>query len=135
LTGSPGTGVICVFKPNYNLYLCLERLGKKEQAKEYLTKINEIKAGLKRLSDLVHDVMVKPHDPNLRHEVGMMFLRLGFAEEGLRWLGTVLKEDPGYRPAHEALADYYERAGRKDLAAPHRQVLQQTETKAPPSSR
>ena len=120
---------------NYNLYLCLERLGKKEQAQEYLTKINEIKADLKRVSDLVHDVMVKPHDPSLRHEVGMIFLRIGSTEEGLRWLGTALKEDPGYRPTHQALAEYYEQASRKDLAAPHRRFLQQTETKTPRSSR
>jgi Tfp pilus assembly protein PilF len=119
---------------NYNLYLCLERLGKKEQAQEYLTKTNEIKADLKRISDLVHDVMVKPHDPSLRHEVGMMFLRLGFPEEGLRWLGTALKEDPGYRPTHKALVEYYERTDMKDLAAPHRQLLQRTETKTPLSS-
>jgi Tfp pilus assembly protein PilF len=119
----------------YNLYLCLERLGKKEQAQEYLTKINEIKADLKRVSDLVHGVMVKPHDPSLRHEVGMIFLRIGNTEEGLRWLATALKEDAGYRPTHQALAEYYEQASRKDLAAPHRRFLLQTETKTPPSSR
>jgi tetratricopeptide (TPR) repeat protein len=119
----------------YNLYLCLERLGKKEQAQEYLTKINEIKADLKRVSGLVQGVIVKPHDPSRRHEVGMIFLRIGYTEEGLRWLATVLKEDPGYRPTHQALAEYYEQANRKDLTASHRRFLQQTETKTPRSSR
>src|SRR5262249_39491497 len=116
---------------NYNLCRCLQRLGKKAQAQEYLTKINEIEANLKRVSGLVRAVMVKPHDPSLRHEVGMTFLHIGMTEEGLRWLGTALKEDPGYRPTHQALAEYYERASRKDLAAPHRQFRQQPETKTP----
>jgi tetratricopeptide (TPR) repeat protein len=105
---------------NYNLYVCLDRRGKKEQAQERLTQINQIKADLKRIGDLVHDVMLKPHDPSLRHEVGMMFLRIGLTEEGLRWLGTALKEDPGYRLTRQALAEHYERAGMKDLAATHR---------------
>jgi tetratricopeptide (TPR) repeat protein len=120
---------------NYNLYLCLERLGKMEQAREYLTNFNKIKADLKRINDLVHDVMLKPHDPSLRHEVGVMFLRIGFTEEGLRWLGTALKEDPGYRLTHQALAEYYEQANMKDVAAPHRQLLQKTESKTPSSLR
>jgi hypothetical protein len=64
-----------------------------------------------------------------------MFLRIGFTEEGLRWLGTALKEDPGDRLTQQALAEYYERANMKDLAAPHRQLLQKTESKTPPSSR
>src|SRR5262249_19709633 len=65
----------------YNFCLCLERLGKQEEAQHYLTKINTIKAELKRVSDLVHGVMVKPHDPSLRHEVGMSFLRIGYTGE------------------------------------------------------
>ena len=31
--------------------------------------------------------------------------------------------DPTYRPAHEALADYYDRTGAADLARVHRDQL------------
>jgi Tfp pilus assembly protein PilF len=45
----------------------------------------------------------------------------GQAQEGLRWLSGALQIDPQHGPTHQALADYYEKAGEPDLAARHRQ--------------
>ena len=48
-----------------------------------------------------------------------IFLRYG-EEEGRRWLLLNLQSHPNHRPSHRALADYYDRAGKPDLAAEHR---------------
>jgi len=67
--------------------------------------------------------MEQPYDPALRYEAGMIFLQNGMTREGLHWLSTALDAYPAHRPTHEALAQYYEKAGQEDLAAYHRQFL------------
>ena len=66
--------------------------------------------------------LVNRHDPAPRLEAGRILLRLGKAPEGLRLLRTALLEDPRHRPTHQALADYYERAGNRERAARHRRL-------------
>src|SRR5207237_9485348 len=61
-----------------------------------------------------------PHDPALHHEMGTILLMMGKDKLALHWLHSALREDPEYRPAHEALADYYNRAGDAAQAARHR---------------
>jgi hypothetical protein len=39
-----------------------------------------------------------PHDPALHYEVGVIAMRAGAVEEGLRWLHSALKETPTTRP-------------------------------------
>ena len=51
-----------------------------------------------------------------------LLFRQGEPEQGLRWLESALKEDPRHKASHRALADYYERAGKADLAARHRRL-------------
>ena len=47
-------------------------------------------------------------------------LAAGQEEEGLRLLAALLEQDPGFAPAHAALASYYERQGQPGRAAEHR---------------
>ena len=108
----------------YSLWQCLEKLGKRDEAKHIKESLERDDAATKRMDQLVRDVMKRPYDPSLRHEVGMIFLQNGFTEDGLRWLVTALHVDPSHRPTHRALADYYERAGNTEEAARHRQFLQ-----------
>jgi len=110
---------------NYNLCLCLERVGKKEEAKKFSAKLAEVKADRQRMDRLLREAMTRPHDPDVRYEVGMIFLRNGFTQDGLRWLASALRENPSHRPAHIALAEYYERAGSAEQAAVHRRYLEQ----------
>ena len=87
-----------------------------------------LQAGLLLLAHL-HELAAKmdstPHDPALDYEIGMVFLRNGRDKDGVRWLGYALLEDPKHRPAHRALAKYYERAGNKKLAERHRRLAEQ----------
>jgi len=108
---------------NYHLCQCLQRLGKHDEAQTYLAKLRQIDDELKRMGQVVGEVMKRPHDPALRYEAGVIFLRNGKPEDGLHWLITALQEDPRHRPTHQALAEYYERIGNQEQAARHRHFL------------
>jgi tetratricopeptide (TPR) repeat protein len=107
---------------NYNLYQCLLQRGQREDASR--RRLERIDADLKRIDLVLKEVLKAPYDPSLRYEAGVIFLRNGETEKGLRWLGMALQQDPWHRPAHETLASYYQGTGRLDLAARHRQLAQ-----------
>jgi tetratricopeptide (TPR) repeat protein len=109
-------------RTTYALYQCLEQCGKREEARDYLVRAERIRADLRRLHEVMEKMAAAPRDLALRCEAGQLFLRNGEDKEGLRWLASVLQEDPEHRPAHAALADYYERAGDPTRAARHRRL-------------
>ncbi len=102
---------------------CLRRLGKDAEAKKYALRLQQIRDDEARMGQLMRDVLASPQDPDLRWQVGNIFLSNGFTEDGLKWLNLALSFDPGYRPAHQALAEYYESIGQPERALPHRQAL------------
>lgn len=108
--------------PNYSLYRCLSQADKHTEAKKYLDRMNQIDEDLNRLNAVSQQAMDSPHDPSLRYEAGIILLRNGQEQDGLRWLIRALHEDPRHQPTHAALADYYERIGKADLAAYHRRL-------------
>ncbi len=110
----------------HNLFQCLIQLGKKAEAEQYAARAQRIDADLLRASHLAEQIQTTaPHDPALRSELGTLLLRNGYHKDGLHWLATALQEDPRHPPTHQALAEFYERAGQRDLAARHRRLLQQ----------
>jgi tetratricopeptide (TPR) repeat protein len=104
----------------YALYLCLQQSGKAQEAEEYRANLKEIESQLNRLREVTRRITETPHDPALRHEAGVIFLKSGQNKEGLRWLYSALQEEPGYQPTHQVLADYYEKTGDKEKAIWHR---------------
>jgi tetratricopeptide (TPR) repeat protein len=110
----------------YNLSLCLNELGKKEEYEQLRKQMAQADNDKKRMDTVIREVMKRPHDPALRYEAGMIFLRNGFNEDAERWLITALHEDPNHRPSHKALADFYQRAGKAEQAAFHRSFLENT---------
>jgi Tfp pilus assembly protein PilF len=62
----------------------------------------------------------RPLDPALHAEMGLLEIRAGHPEEGEWWLKSALAVDPDYAPAHQALADLYEKRGDSAKAAEHR---------------
>jgi tetratricopeptide (TPR) repeat protein len=91
---------------NYTLYLCLEQQKRKAEAARVLEKVERIRTDLQRVSDLRRQVAASPRDASLRSQVGVIFLRNGQTEEGLRWLRSALQLDPHHAEAREALAKY-----------------------------
>jgi tetratricopeptide (TPR) repeat protein len=95
----------------YLLYQCLLQRGRRDEAQSHLTRLEAIAADLQLLSELTRKIAAAPNDPALRHEAGLICLRNGQDQEGLRWLQSALQEDPNHRPTQQALAEYYGRAG------------------------
>jgi predicted Zn-dependent protease len=108
---------------NCNLLQCLKRQNKKDEVNTLEAQLTQADAELARMDQLILEVMRAPHNAGLRYEAGMILMRNGFARDGVYWLGTALKEDPGHRPSHEALAQYYDLAGDKDRASWHQRFL------------
>jgi tetratricopeptide (TPR) repeat protein len=111
----------------YFLGQCLERRGRHEEAKIYSAQLKEIDAAWARYEQVMGKLTKTPLDPALRSEAGTLLMRVGKDEEGLRLLSALLRDAPEYGPAHQALADYYERTGNHSLAAHHRQRASQPE--------
>jgi Tfp pilus assembly protein PilF len=104
----------------YSLFLCLQQTGPPEAAREAEARWKQTDADLKRVADLSRLISASPRNPDLRREMGELFLRNGRDADGLRWLESALREDPSHAATHAALAAYYTRTGRPDLAARHR---------------
>jgi Tfp pilus assembly protein PilF len=106
---------------NYYLYLCLQRQGKTQDARAQLTRLKRVREDVHRLDEILkRELPQAPRDPALRCEAGQIFLRHGRDERGLHWLYSALRIDAAHRPSHQALADYYQRTGDRDLAERHR---------------
>jgi len=105
---------------------CLEDQGKNDEARQVQRRLGRIEACIKRVTNLKAKVEDFPHDPELRREIGALLLDLGEEQQGLRWLWSALQENQRHAPTHAALADYFERMGRTEEAAYHRQLAQQT---------
>jgi tetratricopeptide (TPR) repeat protein len=119
---------------NYQLWLCLDQNGKAEEARKVWDHMDQITEDMRVIQDIAATKMQRtPHDPALHYKVGMISLRAGSTEEGLRWLQSALKEDPAYAPAHLALANYYQRRGDLNRAAQHRQKAGVKTDSAPPA--
>lgn len=106
----------------YHLYLCLQRRGKKEEARVLASKREQIEKDMRRMDELSREVALKPHEAALRCEAGTILLRNGLKEDGRRWLLSALRENPYHVPTHTALGEYYEQEGNHSLAAFHRRI-------------
>jgi tetratricopeptide (TPR) repeat protein len=116
---------------NYNLSQCLTQLGKVKEAERYKQRVEHADEDIGRIGSLMRDVTKRPHDANLRYEIGTIFLRNGYLRDGEFWFSSAVRQNPGHRPSLRALTDYYERVGNAELAERYRQVLHQLDRDRP----
>lgn len=105
---------------------CLRLLGKDAEARALQVDADRLKADFQRAEQL--GARIREHDPDnpdLRHELAALLLRLAKVEDALHWFGTALGKNPRHRPTHQALLEFYTKAGQHDRAAFHQQALQQ----------
>lgn len=88
----------------YAMYRCLLALDRAAEAAIFDTQVKQLDADLARLSAIRNEVMSHPNDAALRCEGGLLFLRNGEREEGLRWLQLALSLDPKCEEARRALS-------------------------------
>src|SRR5262249_51235921 len=106
----------------YSLFLCLQQQGRDEEAKAVRRRWKKCEGDLARLAKVSRQIATTPHDPELRLRAARLCLDNGQEEAGLNWLRSALKEKSDHAPTHRALADYYEKKGRPDLARRHRSL-------------
>lgn len=95
---------------------------KEEEAKALRGEVDQLKERWERLADLTTSKLsMRPHDPALHVQLAGLFTSLGQRENGRLWLERALRQDPNFRPAHAALAAYFQEAGDDEQAAFHRQ--------------
>jgi predicted Zn-dependent protease len=110
---------------HYLLARALREQDKVEEAHQHEAARQGIESDLKALEAAFKRVIRAPHDPEPRLQAGLICFRNGQGREGERWLVSALQEAPEHGPTRAALADYYERIGRQDLAAPYRPSARQ----------
>jgi len=103
----------------FMLLRCLQQAGTPAEAAEAEARWRQLRDDLTRVRELGRRISTSPADPDLRREIGELFLRNGREAEGVRWLESALAIRPDHTPSHRALADYYRRTNRAELAAPH----------------
>ncbi|MHB1423199.1 MAG: tetratricopeptide repeat protein [Gemmataceae bacterium] len=114
---------------HFRLYECLAQQHKENEAAQQYARYERVEKDLARMSTIVSTEMTRsPKDPKLRYELGSFYLRYGKPEIGVRWLQSALKLDPNHQPSHQALADYYQRAGDVEQAEWHRSRLSRVPT-------
>lgn len=104
----------------FSMYRCLQAQDRADEARQYLSTIENIDADRARLDRLKNALEKAPHDASLRCEMGRILLRNRQDREAVRWLSSALREDPHHAAAHAALADYYRQAGDLRRAAFHK---------------
>jgi predicted Zn-dependent protease len=100
------------YASRFALVQCLRQQHKDDEARDEQKAAEKVKSRQARLGDLrSREMAQRPHDPALRCEMGVLLDSLGDSELGEWWMQSALYENPDYRPAHAALADFYERHG------------------------
>jgi predicted Zn-dependent protease len=114
------------YRVRYSLAQCLREEHQESAAREVQAVADKLKARSERLGELrSREMPVKPHDPALHCEMGILLDLMGYTEVAEKWLYSALYEDPDYLPAHAALADFYERHQRgTDKVEEHRRLAQ-----------
>jgi tetratricopeptide (TPR) repeat protein len=110
---------------HYQLYLCLEQQpGREEEAAAQRDTHKRVQGDLARLLQIASSEMTRaPNDPNLHQEMGVLYLRYGKPDVGVRWLYRALKLSPAHQASHQALYEYFRRTGQLEKAELHRMQL------------
>jgi tetratricopeptide (TPR) repeat protein len=95
----------------HQLTLAVRAQGKHDEADRLVPRLEEVRRDLARLKELAAAVARDPDDARPRHESGVVALRLGRLDEGVRWLQSALRARGDHRPTHAALAEHFRRRG------------------------
>jgi tetratricopeptide (TPR) repeat protein len=96
------------------LLLCLEAQGKAGEAGRCRDRLLRLQDEATRRAALTRQVLQRPRDPALRHQIGALWRQAGDEAQARRWFQSALQQDPSYAPAHEAL-EALEALGAKEI--------------------
>jgi tetratricopeptide (TPR) repeat protein len=95
----------------HQLALALRAGGKDAEADRLVPRVEALRKDSARLDELVRIIARSPDDAGPRHEAGVLALRLGRTDDGMRYLEGALQARGDHRPVHAALAEHYRRQG------------------------
>ena len=104
----------------HQLILALRSQGKDAEADRLAPRLEALRQDLARLNELIRAVARHPDDAQPRYEAGVVALRLGRTDEGVRWLESALRARGDHRPIHAALAEHFRRQGDSRAELHHR---------------
>jgi predicted Zn-dependent protease len=108
----------------YTLYLCLEKLGRQEEAASTLKKWQEDKAQLERANNLLREEASHPsNNASTAFTIGDALIHVAQENLGLYWLNKALERDGTFQPAIKALVEHYEKKGAVEKADQYRRLL------------
>jgi tetratricopeptide (TPR) repeat protein len=97
----------------------LRKLNQHKEADQLEKRYDQILEKFERLRELTVKIQAEPGDASLRYQAGIVALESGHEKEAMSWFQTVFFVDPGHRPTHLALADYWIKHGQPQQAAYH----------------
>ncbi len=115
----------------YQRALSLRELGRDTEAAAELAQVQQIREKLREIDALADVIRDHPDEARVaeRCRIGELFLLYDDARRGEFWLRDALNHQPDYAPAHQLLADYYQRLSEQQpeyqqLVDRHRQALE-----------
>lgn len=111
----------------YSHAVALRALGRVDESQAEFKTVVESRQALEEVSTLTERIAARPDDVEARYRMGMLYLMYGSEATGVFWLKSALTYKPDDAATHQALAEHYEKASRKNpqlrpLAIRHRQM-------------
>jgi predicted Zn-dependent protease len=95
------------------LAVAMNALGKSDEAKKYRDRYETAKKDLAELTLTTKAVAEDPRNADLRYKAGMILMRNGHTEGGLRWIQSALAENPAHEPSRKALATLHPQSAKQ----------------------
>lgn len=109
------------------LYLfvqCLRAQQKDAEAEPLAQRLEQLRKDLTRFHEVIRLLIRRADDAALRQEAGVIALRIGRTDDGVRLLQSILRAPGDHRAAHAALAEHFRRQGDQTQAAYHQNLSQ-----------
>jgi tetratricopeptide (TPR) repeat protein len=106
----------------FALATALAACGQRDEARQHFDFVNKARPAVARARELIVGLTDDPDNVDARAEIGRLLLQYGSEGEGMFWLGTALSIDANCKPAHEALADYFDQQADRDPEAAARAI-------------
>jgi tetratricopeptide (TPR) repeat protein len=103
----------------HRLVLCLRAQKKDAEAAQLGQQLESLQKDLRRLMELRRVIGTPRATVETYHEAGVISLRVGQTEQGLTLLHDALRLKGNHRATHAALAEYYRKVGKSQLAQAH----------------
>jgi thioredoxin-like negative regulator of GroEL len=102
---------------------CYRLQGREKEADAAFAEFERNKELLHRASKLLQEDAERPTgNADELFEIASMFIRTDQSRLAIYWLDQALRRDSAHKPTHKALAELFEKEGKRENAAYHRRL-------------